>query len=168
MEDACSLTETVSFNEIWPEARASNIRSSVITFVTLAGALSSSAACSNSTVPVDASINRAQGASTWKEVSVWVFEEVDSSRARTGNDQEKRMRRKHNKEKIRKKDFRKRKFDITWLLKSITTVYGKCLKICISLLPFLIELLKISVQRKRKIKKKAVIPDKKNRPSTER
>ena len=62
IDAAYSETVTSSSRLMLPSARASKIRSIVMTFVTLAGGRAVSASFSNITVPVDASIRTAEGA----------------------------------------------------------------------------------------------------------
>ena len=57
IDAACALPVTVSSYESAPESMASMVKSSVITFVTLAGRRRSCALCSKSTSPVDRSIS---------------------------------------------------------------------------------------------------------------
>ena len=62
MDFAYALVVTWSVIWILPAFKASKIRSSVITLVTLAGLRFSSASFSNNSFPVDASIKTAEGA----------------------------------------------------------------------------------------------------------
>lgn len=61
IDAACALPVTVSSYESAPESMASMVKSSVITFVTLAGSRGVCSSLAKSTVPVCFSIKRAEG-----------------------------------------------------------------------------------------------------------